>query len=281
MEFLIKDNGSYITLNKDKLLDKKSGGEGDVFRYNDSAIKIYNNEDVIRLKEDEAKILTDISTKRILLPDKLLYTKEDGKVSFNGYKISNYINDTKPITEISNLESSKLIEELKLIYKDIDNISLNDVFLCDLDTVDNILFNGNIYFVDPGKHYVNYPLDYYYLKIENEHVMDEALIFHILFLQDNYYFLKENTMNVINNHIGEFDPYFYNMAHYIIKNIYFSEKVDFKFKKYKNFLEYVLEIISNYGTLNNYRATLIKEALDNKNNFVDKDEIKFLRKIIK
>lgn len=122
------------------------GAEGDVYRYGKDAIKIYKKHCCrSRLDEEQCRKLGTISTKRILLPEKIVYG-EDCK-TFIGYStpfIYKY-----PCGRIMDMKVDKFCDELDLIKDDLRVLANNGVEVDDWHT-GNILYNGKIYMGDPG-----------------------------------------------------------------------------------------------------------------------------------
>lgn len=122
------------------------GLEGKVFRYGDKALKIYAEEcEKSRLEEETASKLIGIPTKRILLPGELIRDPESLK--FRGY-VTQFISSRSKL-EIPEMNMGKFLDEVSILEDDILMLSDRNVELYDF-TWDNFLYNGSIYFCDPG-----------------------------------------------------------------------------------------------------------------------------------
>ena len=68
------ENNNIVKINVNKLDEFNFGKEGIVYKYNDYAVKVYSKLALKdRLNEKQCKALTNITTKRILLPIKPVY----------------------------------------------------------------------------------------------------------------------------------------------------------------------------------------------------------------
>lgn len=279
MEIYLKnEKDNYTLIDTQHLGNYKYGTEGRVYNYNDFALKVHWNKVNPRycLDEKTAKLLLTIDTQRILLPRNTIYVKnKNDKYLYKGYA-TKYINNIKPLKDITTINSLKLLEELELLYEDCNILTQNNIILYDLDYEENILYNGEIYFVDPGK-YLTYEYDD--LGIINIKTLNSALSFHIFFLQNNYEFMKHNTKEIINEYLGDFDESEYDKVDKIIKKIYTQDYQKFK-KKYNKYYDYILDIIYKYETINKYKAKLIKDVIDKKNKHISEKHSKCLKKII-
>ncbi len=123
-----------------------SGEKGDVYRYKDEAIKLFNPDEELPMTEEVAKYLTNIQTSRILLPRKLIFYED----AFRGYTlrlVQHKGNSKKLIT----LPGDYLVDNAEKIEDDIRTLSNHKVLLNGI-TPDNVLFNGRLYLTDPA-HY--------------------------------------------------------------------------------------------------------------------------------
>lgn len=122
------------------------GLEAKIYRYGDKALKLYGEECVKRrLDEDTVNKLIGIPTKRILLPEEII--SSSGSKVFLGYTTPFIDNSSKK--KIPNMKMEHFLDEVAVIEDDIELLSNNGVGLYDF-TMGNLLYNGNIYFCDPG-----------------------------------------------------------------------------------------------------------------------------------
>lgn len=146
MEYFIGENKELF------VPDKKigQGFEGVVYlnKKSNEAVKIFSKYN--KLNIETAEKMTQIHTKYILLPRRLVYDEFD---NYAGYT-TKYIETNKPMTS-STLVNYPIIYLLYLfskLYKEIDLISNHKLLLADLENPGNYIYNGNFYLVDPG-HY--------------------------------------------------------------------------------------------------------------------------------
>jgi hypothetical protein len=144
MEYFIGENKELF------VPDKKigQGFEGVVYlnKKSNEAVKIFSKYN--KLNIETAEKMTQIHTKYILLPRRLVYDEFD---NFAGYT-TKYIETNKPMTS-STLVNYPIIYLLYLfskLYKEVDLISNHKLLLADLENPDNYIYNGNFYLVDPG-----------------------------------------------------------------------------------------------------------------------------------
>lgn len=141
----------FIGENKELFVPEKKigqGFEGVVYlnKKSNEAVKIFSKYN--KLNIETAEKMTQINTKYILLPRRLVYDEFD---NYAGYT-TKYIETNKPMTS-STLVNYPIIYLLYLfskLYKEVDLISNHKLLLADLDNPDNYIYNGNFYLVDPG-----------------------------------------------------------------------------------------------------------------------------------
>ena len=141
----------FIGENKELFVPKKKIGEGFegvvyLNKKSKEAIKIFSKYN--KLNIETADKMTQIHTKYILLPRRLVYDEFD---NFAGYT-TKYIETNKPMTS-STLVNYPIIYLLYLfskLYKEVDLISNHKLLLADLEHPGNYIYNGNFYLVDPG-----------------------------------------------------------------------------------------------------------------------------------
>lgn len=141
----------FIGENKELFVPEKKigqGFEGVVYlnKKSNEAVKIFSKYN--KLNIETAEKMTQINTKYILLPRRLVYDEFD---NYAGYT-TKYIETNKPMTS-STLVNYPIIYLLYLfskLYKEVDLISNHKLLLADLENPDNYIYNGNFYLVDPG-----------------------------------------------------------------------------------------------------------------------------------
>lgn len=145
--------------------DKKigEGFEGVVYlnKKSNEAVKIFSKYN--KLNIETAEKMTQIHTKYILLPRRLVYDEFD---NFAGYT-TKYIETNKPLIS-STLVNYPIIYLLYLfskLYKEVDLISSHKLLLADLENPGNYIYNGNFYLVDPG--YYHFVSNSYESVLEN------------------------------------------------------------------------------------------------------------------
>ncbi len=146
MKLLIGDQEVELTDDDLEWLYINEGMESTVYQYGDEVLKIYTDFcSKVRLREDEAKRLSKISTKRFLLPQRIIYSA-DGK-KFRGYTLK-FISCAS-LQSILDRKVMDLAQELDVMEEDVDELSRQKVVIYDLN-LDNTLYNGKIYIGDPG-----------------------------------------------------------------------------------------------------------------------------------
>ena len=142
---------------------------------NDFVMKIHHDKpEKTTLDKETCKIIKNIDTERIKLPNELIYD-EDG--NYLGYTID-YVDYKKP--KIRSLKISKLVDDFYTLERDIDKLTKNNIYVDDLN-IGNTIFSDGIYICDPGsfsiaeekdeKRYLNY----YNRTNINEYEIDEII----------------------------------------------------------------------------------------------------------
>jgi len=106
------------------------------------------------LNYENLNILKTINSNRILLPTNIVYNYKhffgkQNKKNYIGYT-TKLIKNVKDKKEIISLSSNILYDEIDELINETRYLSKNRVQLVDIRNNNNIVFNGNIYFVDPG-----------------------------------------------------------------------------------------------------------------------------------
>ena len=132
-----------IKLTKKNLKKIGTGRTGDVYKYKNSALKVFKKENDTPIDYYTADYLTGISTNRILLPQKLLFFNN----AFRGYTYK-LVSKKGTGNRMIVLPTDELIEDVSIIEKDIENLSNKQVLLNGIEP-DNTIFNGRLYLTDP------------------------------------------------------------------------------------------------------------------------------------
>lgn len=279
MKIAVYDEKEYINLNTDDLDKYDKGKEGIVYFYKDLAIKIYHTfPKKCKLNFDDVKFLSKIETKRILLPRSGVFKIGDNKATFNGY-VTKRINNIQDFKEVENLSGSKFIKELQLIKKDINILTQNKIQIRDMEHKNNILYNGNIYYVDPGSFIKNTSS---ILSVKNYEEVSTSLKKNVFMHQNNNKLLMEEVDDIITKKYGKYNEKYAKNLLTIIKEIYnFDYHFNYRFSKYKNYLDYIISILEQYDNLHNYKSALIENVIENRSEYRNKENIKVLKNLIK
>lgn len=140
-----KINNKDINLNK--LQKIAQGKRGYVYRYDRSALKVLDDEELSEcIDEDTARYLTGMRTDRILLPKKLLFYNN----TFKGYTLK--LVSQKPRSKsLINIPKNDFIRNVEQLEDDVHLLSTKQVLLNGIDPR-NTIFNGSLYLSDPSKY---------------------------------------------------------------------------------------------------------------------------------
>ena len=127
-----------------KLTKIASGATGDVYRYKNSALKIFKPNRELPLTEETARYLSGISTNRILLPRNLLFYNNQ----FRGYTYK-LVSKKGSGQRMIMLPKTELLGNIAILERDIEVLSAKRVLLDGIKP-DNSIFNGNLYLTDPS-----------------------------------------------------------------------------------------------------------------------------------
>lgn len=122
------------------------GKTGNVYRYKNMALKIFDPDKEPPIDIETASYLTTISTSRVLLPQKLLFYNH--QLRGYSYKLVSKKNNGRTIIT---LPKDELIGNLAILERDIERLSKKQVLLNGISP-ENSIFNGNLYLVDPSKY---------------------------------------------------------------------------------------------------------------------------------
>lgn len=276
MEIIIKQKAKNIKLNTDKLDKIGYGYESEVYGYNDIAIKVHRDE---RSRKDGLSYkmvqnLKKIDTKRILMPIEPVYYKSNIFKLYKGYT-TKLVSNVKEKEEIINIDSNKLYNELQTLKNDINILSENKIRIDDIYYRGNTVFNGNIYYVDPGSYYIDKSLNFDQLYNKNLKELNFSLYYYLFCLYNNLDYIKYELKNMENTNVVDISSEF-------IKKI--SRIYEMNFKKdyssdYMRYINNIIKILEEYGSIKNYKYHILKNYIYNSNN--NSDNIKELKKIIK
>jgi hypothetical protein len=135
-----------VDINLIKQTKIAAGNTGDVYKYKGVAVKVFKEDKKLPIDEDTSKYLSTIKTDRILLPKKLLFNNN----AFKGYSYK-LVSKKGTGKKIITLSKEELINNIKILENDIENLSSKKVLLNGL-IPENIIFNGELYLVDPTKY---------------------------------------------------------------------------------------------------------------------------------
>ncbi|MBQ7141262.1 MAG: hypothetical protein IJO32_07160 [Bacilli bacterium] len=277
MQILTEYKNRLIKLNTHRLKKVGNGYEGNVYKYKDIAIKLYRKKPKKTvLSYNEVIGLKYIDTQRILLPISAVHSSNlFSKQSFSGYS-TNLVQDVKDIKFIINIDSNHLYNEINILENDIRNLSNNKVKINDLWNIKNFVFNGNLYFVDPGSYYFKKDSSNSDIFDENMEELSMALYQHLFCLDSNLEYIGAELMNMNIEHSNV------NLKSILplIGKIYEDDYHKHFLKSNKKFyLEYLKYILDKYETISNYKLNVFKEYITDSNN--DAIYVKNLKKIIK
>ena len=113
-----------IDISGKRLTKIGNGGTGDVYKYRNSALKIFKTDKETPMDVETAEYLTTISTNRVLLPRNLLFYNN----TFRGYtyKLVSKKGSGKKITTIP---KDELVGNISIIERDIETLSNKQVLL--------------------------------------------------------------------------------------------------------------------------------------------------------
>lgn len=123
-----------------------NGMTGNVYRYKNMALKIFNPDKEVPIDTETATYLTTISTSRVLLPQKLLFYNH--QLRGYSYKLVHKKNNGRSIIT---LPKDELIGNVAILERDIERLSKKQVLLNGISP-ENSIFNGSLYLVDPSKY---------------------------------------------------------------------------------------------------------------------------------
>ncbi len=170
-------DGKAANISSKRLL--ANGKNGDVYRYKQSALKIFREGTEPPIDVETAEYLKGIKTDRILLPRKLLFYNN----TFKGYTYK-LVPKKGSGKRMILLPKDEFIGNIKILERDIDLLSQEHVLLVGIEP-ENCIFNGDLFIADPSR-YTIYDIvaddglqqieQEEYLKKLNKYALHELLI---------------------------------------------------------------------------------------------------------
>lgn len=232
MDQIFTENGFELDPNSIEFLSDQ-GSEFSVYKYLDSAIKIYKNDyQLSHLSLEELNILKNILTQRILLPTDTLWNSNHELI---GYKMP-FVEGEK------SLESDSLdifFEELEILRQDLDLLCDNSIILRDVN-LSNTIYNGHIYLIDPGNYLIN-ELDkiILHMNIDNPLIIEKL---NKIIMDGNYNKIKILTNSLLlkekQNILRSWN---YNKINELINMLLFSKKSNIDSFKYRQIVQFIMK----------------------------------------
>ena len=158
-------DGVKLSFDDEELADMRlgTGEEGDVYYFHDFALKVYHAKcGKVRLNEEACKEMMEMPSNYLLLPRGPLY---DAHRHFIGY-YTDYVHG-KYVRDILTLKMREFKERLDEVYKDLANLALHHISVCDLH-YGNFCYDGDFYFVDPGSYCIEKGKTFTQLLVHNQ-----------------------------------------------------------------------------------------------------------------
>ncbi len=129
-------------------LISKIGSEFFVYKYGNNVVKIYKeNYNGKHLSLEKMKYLMSIPTKRILMPNDIVFDKNGNMIGYQMPLVENK-------KDIKNEKVETILQEIRLLEHDVAMLSDKNVVLIDVG-LENTIFNGKINIIDPCNFSVN------------------------------------------------------------------------------------------------------------------------------
>ena len=252
---IIRYNGKDIETDNLELL----GGnlEGQVYAYEDDAIKVYHEKpQKILMPETDCQKLTLLKTKRILLPKAIAYKYDkNGLLVYGGY-VSEKKSNLIPIKDLIKHLPDIIRQESEYYDEDLDILAKNDVSISDLACPGNLISDGQaMYFCDPGNFTCNNSINVARSNLEH---LNQA--FHSqLFVYGRDQESLEEEFEGMFNYEYMFSPEFYDFIVALYSNAY---ETDFETSNYKNYLYFLEDILVQYNSIEDYKREVLAQAID-------------------
>ncbi|MBQ7141263.1 MAG: hypothetical protein IJO32_07165 [Bacilli bacterium] len=275
MNIIVNHNFQYIKLDTSDLKKIGSGCEGNVYKYQDIAIKVHDDIPIKKtLSQKLVKQFKNIDTKRILLPNGLTFEKAGIFLKYVGYTtqlISNKLRKERLI----DLDSNHIYDEIQLLKNDIKLLSENKISVDDLNSKDNLVFNGDLYFVDPGSYNIDNG-NFNELYTKNMDKLNYALYLCLFCLYNDSNYIMYELKNINGTNIENIN---YKIVP-LIRNIYTKYfKNEFLDKTNGNYIEAIIQILEKHDSILNYKDKILNDFVNNSNEEVE--DIKTIKKILR
>lgn len=202
-----------------------SGKEGKVYKYKDKALKIFHDQIYVDSMDiNTCLFLKNLDTKRILLPQNILY---DIDYDFKGYT-TDLINKKN---NVYSLNKEEIIIEIEELEKEVNYLINKRIVLNDWN-FENFIFDGKFRIVDPGLY-----------KLDKKESIKTIKRFNYLVLKD--FIFNELFKNKIRKEIKNYNEIIF----------YLSNKCR---KKY-NVSSFFEKEMNNDETLNQYIKRIVKK----------------------
>ena len=122
------------------------GVNGNVYNYRGMALKLFIDDKNPAIDVETAEYLKNIDTERVLLPQNLLFYNN----TFKGYTYK-LVNKRGSGKRMIMLSKDEFIQNIEVLENDVELLSKEHVLLNGMD-IDNVLFNGKLYVIDPTKY---------------------------------------------------------------------------------------------------------------------------------
>ena len=176
------------------------GSESTVYRYKDEALKIHkDNFYQKRLTEEAAIKMSKISTKRILLPRKIIYDENGEYIGYTTPYQREYNKDL-----LKRITMEKFIEELKILREDTRIISNEGIMLEDVHQ-NNLLVGDGLYLCDPGLYKFT---DINYEDLYSNNIIELNYLFTVLLLETRVFDLTNKQADKLEDYFGATSRFF-------------------------------------------------------------------------
>ena len=174
----IRTSNIIYNISKEELIEKHYISEGDeamVYKFGSDVFKLYKtNCPKHRLSEEDIRYLMQIRNDRILLPNEVIYIDE----KFGGYKMPYIVASSK--TYVKKMKMIDIYAQLQIIKEDLLKLKDCNVLIYDLHN-ENYIFNGGMYFIDPGSYMIKNELQSRYIEILNRELMREFILKNVFY----------------------------------------------------------------------------------------------------
>lgn len=257
MKILYKDE----KVETDNLINLGENSEGTVYKYQDSALKVYHDRPAhmkFLLTEDICKHFTQIKTKRILMSTDLVFAYDANNQPYYRGGRSKLVDKPVSLVEMwETLDSDSLKREDQILREDLNILTENKIVLSDLSTSGNFMYNQDkqMYFVDYGDYSIG---TNYTIEQTNLQEFNEACHTHLFLLAHDQEALEQEFSKIVSDDFS-FAKKFFEFIRIVYNDIY-EQEFSLSFEDYLVFLQYILD---DYQTIENYKRELLASAIDN------------------